>query len=311
MLRSVQGNKRCRTIKDPNISDQELLNQCSGTTNRIRLLNLIGEGTFGKVYRAVGKFHGGTEGMREPFRRITGPASTRDRFAVKFIKEMDLKEMEDEIRFSYYMGESGLGPKVYDAFYYKIEHYDNGTRYFTYSQIIIMEYMDSSCADALKSRNLSDEIKHSICIQMCELVFKQMTDFKLVCIDMKPGNFVYKSETNEVKLIDFGADFCTLNLRGKFNAHDLSMIYSILILQIASMVFDIVDYYRFNKKIMTAFYSNKFYPNTLEKQTEIANYLNMKKNNEINHVFTWYVYEREEVIHYEPRYITKLVEDLM
>lgn len=79
-------------------------------------------------------------------------------------------------------------------------------------QCIVMKAYDSDCADALEDPKIPVEAKEEIIKQMVKLMEIQITD-GLYCYDVKPGNFVVNIDTAhhkvDVKMIDFGADFCT------------------------------------------------------------------------------------------------------
>jgi hypothetical protein len=159
----------------------------------------------------------------------------------------DFAEMERELAFSYYMGHKEIGPKVLDSFYYNFEYGDlpqypmlqavveliikhyakKGEEYKRFFplhnlwnsnmnadfipveiQCIVMKAYDSDCAWPLASEDLHTDIKCDIIRQMNRKIKKQIK-LGLYCCDVKPGNFVVNiGPPVEVKMIDFGADFC-------------------------------------------------------------------------------------------------------
>jgi hypothetical protein len=286
-------NYRCQFVQDRNMSDQEIVNQCSNNIRRIKLGEKLGEGSFGIVYKARGLYIPELE-------RRTGPKGAMESkkvdFAVKFIKNMSEDEMVKEINFSYYMSETGLGPKMYDAFYFFNELNNSLT------QVIFMEYFDTDCDKALKNRDFKQDRKQSICAQMLELIYLQYFEAGLICIDMKPGNFVYRVADNKVKIIDFGEDFCRSNNDGKFSNDDLQLIYSVILLQIYILSY---EFSGGNRRILKPFTDNRFFPNSARIQQAIAEYLN--KNDLLNQVFTWYVFGWKDSVKYNQDIIRDIV----
>ena len=106
-------NYRCQFVQDRQMSDEEIVNKCSNDLRKIKLGKKLGQGSFGVVYKANGLYV-------PELKRRTGPKeameSKKVEFAVKFIKNMSEDEMVKEINFSYYMAETGLGPKCMTLF---------------------------------------------------------------------------------------------------------------------------------------------------------------------------------------------------
>jgi hypothetical protein len=197
---------------------------------------VIGNGTFGILLRIHSNSREGDVAIKFIFNIDAGSSSTR------FI------DMEKELSYSYYMGSIGIGPKVLDSFHYSFDlnelngypvlkkitdlisdHFKNkGIEYPQFYpvknailrredpgklpieiQCIVMKAYDKDCENALLDPNLNTDIKVEIIRQMVHLIEKQIME-GMYCYDIKPGNFVVNIRNNiDVKMIDFGADFCT------------------------------------------------------------------------------------------------------
>jgi hypothetical protein len=234
---SARSKKFFQLNKNRNCFENDF-NQC--IDNNIGVYGtpvVIGNGTFGILLRAKTYSPYGDVAIKFIF-NISNESS-----ADKFI------DMEKELSFSYYMGEKDIGPKVLDSFYYNfdygelpnfpilhqivklvIQHFQKkGTKYPQFLpidkaialgkdpanlpveiQCIVMKAYDSDCDGVLENPSLSIETKAEIIRQMCYLMEIQIKD-GLYCYDVKPGNFVVNinGKQVDVKMIDFGADFCT------------------------------------------------------------------------------------------------------
>ena len=191
-------------------TDAIALDKCPRNVQHIHMGPLLGEGSFGKVYKAKGVYH----------------SSTLD-LAVKVINNVNLDEIFDEVEYSYYMSEMDIGPKIYDAFYKLQESY-------YYIQYIVMEPFDGDVEGLLRSKTVSVHNKRNAIKQMCILLYKQMFDHGLECYDIKPKNYVYKNHGNVVRMIDFGRDWCRTD-RNK-TPRSKHIVYLILLIQLAFMV---------------------------------------------------------------------------
>ena len=101
------------------------------------------------------------------------------------------------------MGDIGIGPKVYEAFYVLFPK--------EVIQFIIMEPADTSSTEIYYSK-LPMNLKIETTRRILELLHEQIYDHGMYCVDIKPGNFVvtYKNYF-DVKMIDFGVDFCSFS----------------------------------------------------------------------------------------------------
>lgn len=200
-------------------------------------LEVIGAGTFGVLLRA------------NTFDQ--GPV------AVKFIFNINTKTNEDtridlerELAYSYYMGKIKVGPRVFDSFHYSFE-FDEISRYKTIDKI--MKNIESKYANYEQFKALKSRRKKAINIEIQCIVMEEyqmncydaiLADYNILvtsniiyhikkilklqiksgmyCFDVKTQNYVVniidKDEGKvDVKMIDFGADFCTESLDTLFN----------------------------------------------------------------------------------------------
>ena len=64
---------------------------------------------------------------------------------------------------------------------------------------------------AISDKNLSDDSKVKISTEMINIVRRQIFDYNMYCLDIKPNNFVVNLHPFKVRMIDFGADWCTFD----------------------------------------------------------------------------------------------------
>jgi hypothetical protein len=221
----VQGRSKLfnKLNKNRNCLDKDLYECMSNGIEIVGDFSIIGAGSFGILLRSETR-------MGYPI-------------AIKTIIKLDtsesgkeFNEMERELAFSYYMGDVGIGPEVLDSFYYNLDR-DDFKKYpelrkvilFIIQnivhkrlqisitekkrpaeiQFIIMKSYEYDCNQIFEMGN--NTYSASTVKQMIELVKKQI-NLGMYCHDVKPGNFVANISKNgkvDVKMIDFGADFCT------------------------------------------------------------------------------------------------------
>jgi len=181
-----------KIFNDDDDNNESIINECY-PDYIVTLGTLIGKGTYGEVYN-------GTITMRKRTRMTSN-------VAIKISSYFDQEYIINEIRVAYNMSELDIGPKVYHAFYIKLG--DNNYRSF-----IIMELFENNVSNLLEDDNYSLDFKQQIMEQTHLLLEKQILDLKLVCLDTKPQNTVFKNE--EVRFIDFGTIMC-----GSINDYDL------------------------------------------------------------------------------------------
>lgn len=162
-----------------------------------KIYNKIGQGTFGKVYKAIIKHN-----------------NSYTKVAVKYIGKdsVTLQEMREEFNYSLQMDKNNLGPKIYKVFLYK--DYSGKHR-----GIIVMEYMDLDGLDVLDS-SLSIRQKKLVIFEMLALIHKSASiaikNKGVFCFDIKPMNFtvnIRKGKVLKVRLIDFDSYHCDRELK--------------------------------------------------------------------------------------------------
>ncbi len=246
-------NRRCTKINSFE-KKHAVLHSCSIFPD-IKLIKVLGEGSFGIVYLGEATYEGG---------------SKKHQVAVKFIKEDlsddDFEDLNLEISFSYNMGVLGLGPKIYDAFYI-IDDNDK------YKQVIIMDYYKHDGTDAFKVANKKQATE--IIVQMIKLLKYMIFTNKMYCVDIKPANFIVNEKLDDVKLIDFGSDWCTPQ---KLMTDSEEQLFQILIFQLYSLISKI--YIALNDdelgEVFCRYFSDQLLP-ALEK------YYNNDKNLTVKH----------------------------
>ena len=131
-----------------------------------------------------------------------------------------LDNLYKEVEFNYYMGEVGLGPKLYYAFF-EITRDDKygleGNQYF------IMEPMDTDASKFFRDQTFTVDQKQAVLSKMIKLLYKQIYKYNLYCADTKTPNFLINKDDFKVCLIDFGGDFCNISADGKDIMEHLSL----------------------------------------------------------------------------------------
>jgi hypothetical protein len=154
----------------------------------------------------------------------TGTDSVGKNIVVKLIlvdendvhKANKIIAVKKEAEYSADMGIKGIGPEVYLTF-----HTNNlpdvlipsKTISFElhkgFLQVIVMQSFDQDCHDYIRTASNINDVK-TIVQGMLNVFLKAINENPeaLFCTDIKPGNFVVNRATREVKMIDFGADYC-------------------------------------------------------------------------------------------------------
>ena len=108
MLRSQRESPTYNNYRCSYVNESDVLNSCSRNIKDIRLLGVIGEGTSGIIHKAEGKVRSKKGSGRAP----------KVYFAVKIMELRTKGATSKEVDYSYYMSEVGLGPTIYDTFYF-------------------------------------------------------------------------------------------------------------------------------------------------------------------------------------------------
>ncbi len=210
-------------------------------------LNKIGEGGFGVVYDINAIINGKNKEL-----------------VLKVIKQKlkkdTIKNFYYEVEYSEKMGDLGIGPKIYDAFYSINNNY--------IEQNIIMEKFDMSVDKWIKSDIFPRGSKYIIS-HMLKLLKLQIFEKNMFCSDIKPQNYVVRFKPMSVKMIDFGTDWCGTQIPGIYitspslrvynkNMHR-EIFYSLCLIQL--FIF-ILHSFNSSKKALHAlvyFYSDKLF----------------------------------------------------
>ena len=209
-----KSRKRRKSKKHIDIMSKKI-EKCSRVFKNIKLIKKISAGGYGSIYLSDVKKDDKKEKVLVKI-EIVG----------KNLKKVNkrLDDLTKEVEFSYYMSENLLSPKIYDSFFY----FDRNTRKIL--QISIMEKYNMDCYDAIKKLlkvNKYDEIIFII-REMIKLLHKQIFEYNLFCTDIKPSNFVINLEKMDVRIIDFGIDFCSFSQH--FSMREKNLFYSSILL---------------------------------------------------------------------------------
>jgi hypothetical protein len=231
--KSLISNSRCMADLGNNPRTHTLLHSCTKSFPGIQLTDIIGEGSFGIMYKGISTYTGYQDNtikdIKTKFKnKKSSPVVPKTMtVAVKITKNKlthdDFEDLVHEIEYSYYMGSIGLAPKIYETFYY-INDEDE------YKQVLIMEYYPYDCNTFLK--NSSDHDARIVVKNMIKILKQMIFKNKMYCVDIKPGNFVVNDDL-DVKIIDFGRDWCTPD---KLPVNNEDELYQVLLFQLMYMI---------------------------------------------------------------------------
>jgi hypothetical protein len=135
----------------------------------------------------------------------------------------DIDGLKKEVNFNIKLGNVDLGPQIEHVFMYKIYKYRLSSSELVNTlmtrSIIIMESFQMngrSLFDIGKISTGEITMKHSnIGFEKMLKLIDDVTKNGIFCTDIKPQNFVFNIIDNDVdvKMIDFGADFCKSNIQ--------------------------------------------------------------------------------------------------
>jgi serine/threonine protein kinase len=247
-------NYRCLDIDDNNdLNDEQIeiiLNNCPRALKNIELQWVLGEGSFGTVYK--GKAFINNQKTKKKIdiaiKKIT----------IKDPTDQDISELFDEVEYSYYMGEEGIAPIIYDSFFVKVGQTSKEETHKDIVQFIIMESMDTTVHDLLVENKVSIKKKNESIRKILHILYKQIYELGIRCTDIKPANFLYNWKNASVKVIDFGADSCVFSNKN-YSKKELDALYlSLMIL----LYFNIRDYIKKLKlKTFKPFFENNIFKN--------------------------------------------------
>lgn len=175
-------------------TEESTIKNCSNVEIQTIINKELGRGTYGVVSPVIVKF--GSKEIVLILKKISKTFKTQKR------RNNFIDDMYDEVDYSYTMGKNGIGPRVYDAFFYQEDDCIN--------QYIIMEKFDTSVANWILSQSskLTTNNCQKVTDQMLDLLHKQIFVLNTYCGDIKTDNFVVNFDPMIVKMIDFGIDWC-------------------------------------------------------------------------------------------------------
>ena len=173
-------------------------------------LKKIGTGSFGVVYYC---------------NLINKMTNEKRSFAIK-IQDWEISEIKNlkkEIEYATTLGARGLGPHIEKTFIYTVTDinipFNVSFGVDKIRSIILMELFETNGMALFLVKNIKSGLftigdTNKGFTTMLDLI-KKVTDTGIFCTDIKPNNFVVKKTDQglDVKMIDFGADFCKDNIK--------------------------------------------------------------------------------------------------
>jgi len=149
------------------------------------------------------------------FTKKNGQIIPTDSFNITMSKSKPIKEFKEDVEKSkdnwIKAAKAKLSPELYYYGYINIKKGGSNNLHLC----TISEGFDMDLAHfydvMFKNNAQNDETDQHIQEQLTDLLNRTAKDLKLICFDIKPSNCVINSETADVKLIDWDADWCIYN----------------------------------------------------------------------------------------------------
>ena len=115
----IVRNYRCTKNFAAFPKNHQMIEECARNVKNVKLTKVLGSGTFGTVYLAEAMIPNNRGYVPElvAVKRIDVKARNYRIFSELF------DNVDGEVDYTYLMGEVGIGPKVYDAFYINLSTY--------------------------------------------------------------------------------------------------------------------------------------------------------------------------------------------
>ena len=177
-----------------NFNEEDTVKNCSNIHIKTIFKKEIARGAYGVVFPASAKIK--NRNVDIIIKKIIS------KFKTKKDKEQIINSMYLEANYTGLMGKHGIGPLLYDAFYY--EH--KGVLY----QYLLMQKFDTSVANWLlsDSKALTAKNCETVSLKMINLLYKQIFVLSMYCADIKVDNFVMNENPYMLRMIDFGIEWC-------------------------------------------------------------------------------------------------------
>ena len=167
----ISRNYKCSGV---NTNSADTLYRCSRNIKQIKLNKRVADSSFGAIYSGTGIYN--NKEIPIIIKIIHGHYTDKTRASA-------LNELFDEVDYGYMMGELGIGPIVYDAFYIDNPddtYYPNENNIIQY---IIMEY-GNDLYDLLNDNAFPTFIKIKAINKMIEIIYYLVFELKMYCFDI-------------------------------------------------------------------------------------------------------------------------------
>jgi len=194
----MKANFKCKYIaSDGDGNEENIIKKCSEVRIEKVSLQEQDKGGVGVIFYVTAKLSSSkttTMLLKKISKKVPGRRAT-----AHFVRDMN-----DEVKYSYKMAKHRIGPWVYDAFFNKDGDVIN--------QYILMEKFENSVANWLLGGSGPKLNKYNcteIADDMLDLLHKQIFTLDTYCSDIKVDNFVVNTRPLEVRMIDFGIEWCS------------------------------------------------------------------------------------------------------